>query len=286
MTSFDEAISVTPTAEPQTFTAHLRDEWRSLAGLHGGYLCAVAIQAMRAGFGGSPPPLRSLLATFLRSTQPGPAELHVEVLRRGRRLAVHRARIVQEGKDRAIVQGTFATSTTSIGVDRPSLHPPDPSYRRAFDAGGLVQHFDRFHCDLDRRWWPGGDGELARLSGWIRLKEDRPLDDTLVALVADVLPPSTFAASATPQGGMTLDLTVTLLADPVVAAAAAGGTQEITMTVETEHAEDGFGWERGVLWVGQRAVAATTQTRYLGRATTALSTADTQMVADGRRNQG
>jgi acyl-CoA thioesterase len=280
-TAFDQAIAAAPTGDPAVFTAHLQDEWSSLAGMHGGYACAVAVRAMEAGFdeGTTPPRLRALSATFLRGTQPGPAEVHVEVLRRGRRLSVQRARIVQDGKDRVLVQGTFAAPMSGLDVDHPSLAKPDPANRRRFETGGLVKHFENFDVDLDRRWWPGGDGELARLSGWIRLKEQRPLDDALVALVADVLPPTTFAASATPQGGMTLDLAVTLLADPGEAAVVAG-TTEITMTVETEHAEEGMGWERGVLWVGDRVVAAVTQTRYLGRAPTALSTLPAEVLSE------
>jgi acyl-CoA thioesterase len=278
-TEFDRAVAVLPTDDPLVFTAHLHDEWSSLAGMHGGYACAIGLRAMQEAFEHEPPRLRSLAATFLRGTQPGPAEVVVEVVRRGRRLAVHRARIVQGGKDRVLVQGTFAAAVQGVAIDRPSLDRPDPAERRTFETGGLVKHFENFHVDLDRRWWPGGDGDRARLSAWIRLREQRPLDDLLVALVADVLPPTTFAASATPQGGMTLDLAVTLLADPAEASAAADGTQEITMTCETEHAEDGFGWERGVLWVGDQVVAATTQTRYLGRATTALSSADPDELA-------
>jgi acyl-CoA thioesterase len=279
-TAFDQAIAVRPTAEPATFAAELLDEWSSLAGMHGGYAVAVAVRAVEATLDDAPRRLRALSATFLRATQPGPAEVRVEVLRTGRRLAVHRAVLAQDGKDRVTVQATFAGSMKGPSIDHPSLPKPDPAERQPFETGGLVRHFDNFRCDLDRRWWPGGDGQLARLSGWIRLQEERPLDDALVALVADVLPPSTFAASATPQGGMTLDLAVTLLADPAEADRAAGSTHEITMTVETEHADHGLAWERGVLWVGEAVVATVTQTRYVGRAPTVLSKVPDTLLAD------
>ena len=269
--SFDAATSVLATHRAGTYDAHLRDEWSSLAGMHGGYACAVAVRAMEVELDDAPRHLRALTATFLRATKPGPATVEVEILRAGRRLAVTRAELWQGGKRCVTVQGTFAGSMDGVAIDRPSLPRPDPANRLPFETQGLVKHFDNLHCDLDRRWWPGGDGDLARLSGWIRLKEDRPLDAALVVLVADVLPPTTFAASATPQGGMTLDLAVTLLADPAEADARAGGTGEITMTVETEHAADGLAWERGVLWAGDTVLATVAQTRYVGRAPTVLS---------------
>jgi hypothetical protein len=270
MTTFDEAVAVHSTADPTTYEANLRDEWSSLAGMHGGYACSVAVRAMEAQLDDAPRTLRSLTATFLRATHPGPATVEVETLRTGRRLAVQRAELWQDGTRRVTVQGTFAGSMDGMAIDRPSLPRPDPANRLPFETGGLVKHFDNLHCDLDRRWWPGGDGDLARLSGWIRLKEARALDAALVVLVADVLPPTTFAASATPQGGMTLDLAVTLLADPAEADAEAGGTGEITMTVETEHAAEGLAWERGVLWAGSTVLATVAQTRYVGRAPTVL----------------
>lgn len=269
--TFDEAIAVRPTSEANTFDAELWHGWSSLAGMHGGYACAVAVRAMQASLDEAPRRLRTLTASFLRGTQPGPATVIVETLRTGRRLAVRRAELWQDDTLRVTVQGTFAGPMQGVAIDRASLPRPEPANRLPFETDGLVEHFERFHCDLDRRWWPGGDGELARLSGWIRLKEERALDDALVVLVADVLPPTTFAASAVPQGGMTLDLAVTLLADPGEADAAAGGTGEVTMTVETEHAAEGLAWERGVLWAGEAVLATVSQTRYVGRAPTVLS---------------
>jgi hypothetical protein len=259
MHPFDRAIAVR-TAGDGAYDADLDPAWSSLSGIHGGYLGAVAARAMTEALPADGVALRTLTATFLRRTDAAPATLHVGVLRAGRALTTLRADVEQGGAITATFHGTFAADLEGPVFARPSLVPPDPLHRRRFDAPAGVRHFDNLDIELDGRWYPFDGGPVARLAGWLAPRVPRPLDAAWLVMAADVLPPTTFVTARAPEGGMTLDYAITLLADP-----ARFDAQVLTVAFESELAGGGMAVERGVLWAGSEVVATATQTRFTAR---------------------
>ncbi len=71
-----------------------------------------------------------------------------------------------------------------------------------------VGHFDQADGLLDPRSVPFSNGTRARLSGYIRPLEPRPIDSAWLAMASDWFPPPAFVRLAPPTGGVTLDGTV------------------------------------------------------------------------------
>jgi hypothetical protein len=115
---------------PGRFLADLPDGWFQGRGLFGGLVTAVLVRAAETTAPARP--LRSLTAELCGPTQPGLAEVVVEVLRPGSRVTTVAVRLVQAGE----VQ---AHAVAVLGEDRPgpspaSLHlaPPTPGdWRKA-----------------------------------------------------------------------------------------------------------------------------------------------------------
>src|SRR6266550_2782675 len=103
MTSeFDTATSVEP-AGTGRFGATITDRWNIGIAPNGGYLVSVVLSAVRASVV-RPDPV-AVSAHFPSRTEPGPAEIEVEVLREGGHSTAI-ARLLQEGDTRVHVGAT------------------------------------------------------------------------------------------------------------------------------------------------------------------------------------
>ncbi len=132
----------------------------------------------------------------------GPAEVHTEVLRRGRRMSQARARLVQDGTAR--VDATFTLGRLAADA-RPwwtDAIPPDttqedacPRAPAAGPTGMVLPIMERVEMRLDpavtgfRQGRPSGRGEVR---GWFRFADGRPADPLALLLAVDALPPATF----------------------------------------------------------------------------------------------
>ncbi len=103
--SFDTDTQVQALGD-HTFAATISHRWRALGGtVNGGYLLAVCLQALRQTIPFPDPVVVS--GFFLRPAAPGPAEIHTELARRGRRTATGEARLVQDGAGTVRAVATF-----------------------------------------------------------------------------------------------------------------------------------------------------------------------------------
>src|SRR5688572_18182357 len=79
-TEFDRTTAVAPVpGRPGEFAVELDAGWSSLVGVHGGYMCAVAVRGAEALAEGRS--VRTLTTSFLRTGEVGPATLSVRVVR-------------------------------------------------------------------------------------------------------------------------------------------------------------------------------------------------------------
>ncbi len=174
---------------------------------NGGYLLATLARAAAATVtsieGPDHPHPVTATAHYVASPPLGPAEAHVEVLRRGRRMSQARARLV--GDDGSpCVEATFTVGRhaaeaepwwTDVAV--PDLPPRDdcvrlPGVGPSGIALPIMHHVD---VRLDpavmgfASGQPSGAGELR---GWLTFADSRPSDPLALLFAVDAFPPATF----------------------------------------------------------------------------------------------
>jgi acyl-Coa thioesterase superfamily protein/acyl-CoA thioesterase superfamily protein len=162
-------------------------------------------------------------AHYLSAPATGPAEVHAEVLRRGRRMTQVRARLVQDGTAR--VEATFTLGRLAPDAEpwwsdapAPEMTPEDacPRAPTINPSGMVLPIMERVELRLDAavsgftRGQPSGRGEVR---GWVRFADGRPPDPLALLFAADALPPATLDLGVI--GWVpTLELTVYVRAAP------------------------------------------------------------------------
>src|SRR5690349_22707245 len=143
LTDFDRTTALRPDADrPHRFLAALDESWASLRGVHGGYVTALAVRAAEATV--SDRAVRTVAATFLRPTHPGPAVLDVATLRYGRSLSTVQVTARQDDRDVASTRVTM-TDPSIAGHEWMSVPPDRPIARDrcgAFTPPPSIRHFE------------------------------------------------------------------------------------------------------------------------------------------------
>ena len=243
--TFEQATAVTTLGDGR-FRAEIDAGWSTPIAANGGYLAAILVRALEAhgatttdGAGGavSPRQLRSLTCHYLRPVSGGPLDVHVAVLRAGRRVSTVEVTASQEGKGaiRALAAlavldlpaaGQWEPEPPAVGPppprDAPLIDPED--YRRGGADGWLgptptmPPMFRRVRVapriggvPFSNRPLP--TGEAPETGGWIALPEARPIDAAFIALCTDVWWPPAFQPLGRPAIAPTIDLTIHVRAD-------------------------------------------------------------------------
>ena len=205
-TDFDRTTAVVPReGRPGEFTVELDAGWSSLVGVHGGYLCAIAVRGGESLI--EDRSVRTVTTSFVRTAQIGSATLSVRAVREGRTLTTLVADLVQN--DRLLTTSRLTLMTERSGVEwrapvPPDLPPPEECVRM---EGGRVVHFDRVDGRIDPRSLPFSGGVQAMVRGYLRPLEPRPVDGAWLAMAADWFPPPAFVRLEPPTGGVSIDLT-------------------------------------------------------------------------------
>lgn len=206
VSDFDRTTALTPLDESAGgFLVELDTGWSSLVGIHGGYLCAIAARAAESVVPDRP--VRTLSTSFLRTAQPGPARVSVEMVRVGRSVATVVVDLVQD--DRRLLTSRITSMVPGSGPEwedsRPAATLPPPEDCVAFVPEGPVRHFARIDARFDPAN-PPRSGDRAWISGYLRPLEGRAADPTWLAMASDWFPPPAFALVDPPTGGISVDL--------------------------------------------------------------------------------
>ncbi|HAS13285.1 MAG TPA: hypothetical protein DCS55_22665 [Acidimicrobiaceae bacterium] len=210
-TWFDRTTSV-HRRSPGTYAVELDTSWSSLTGIHGGSMVAMAVRAAQDHEPGRP--VRTVATSFLRPGQPGPAELRIEPVRRGRSLTT--LSVVLEQGDRPVLTSRMTLVEARPGeswekLEASGVAPVEASIPLDPPAeAGLVPHFDHATALLDPAHVPFSRSADARVGGHVRPLEPRPIDAAWLAMILDWFPPSPFTRLDPPTGGVSIDLTVHL----------------------------------------------------------------------------
>jgi hypothetical protein len=212
-TSFADATAVV-SRSGSTASVRIADDWGYRGHPHGGYLLATLLRATAAVTGRGD--IVTASCQFVRSPQPGPADVLVETVRAGRRVAQLRSVMVQSG---ATVLEAIVTCLPRPQGPRAGAPVPLPDIAGCLlleprsAAAGIAQ---RVHVHYDPATAPRyplrSDGP-ARVSGWVTLADGAAPDRYAAVLAADALPPTVRNRGV---GGWTPTLhnVVTFRADP------------------------------------------------------------------------
>lgn len=226
--------------------ARLADAWNIGAVPNGGYqlaiLCRAALDALGA------PDVVNVSGYFLAASAPGPAELRVEVVKRGRSTSLAQVSLVQGERERvrALVLGGDLASLDGPELHRtaaPALPPPEACVRLSRRSALVPVVMNEVELCLDPEtsaFTRGESGKAPEYRAWLRFADGRPTDVLSLPFFADVLPPTTFNAIGVAGWVPTLELTVQVRRRP------APGWLRLRM--ETRHISAGHFEEDGELW--------------------------------------
>ncbi|MGD2060248.1 MAG: thioesterase family protein [Acidimicrobiia bacterium] len=213
--SFEAATR--PGGGPGRWNAHLDEGWDIFGVTNGGYLMAITTRAMEHESGGRT--LISATGSFVNPATPGPVAIEVQVLKQGRSLSTLRAIMSREGKDLAYVTAVYEAldrpkhEREMILTGSPDLPPPDECVPVAPARDAPIP--PPFTGKVEMRIRPedtgaigtGGTGRPTS-TGWLRLKDDEPIDAHAVVLATDAFPPAIFFSDLGVGWTPTVDLTV------------------------------------------------------------------------------
>ena len=222
--AFDEALAVDVAGDGH-LTARIAEGWDVRGNPHGGYLLAVVGAAMGRAVA-QPDPL-TISATYLAPPRTGPADLHVSVLRAGRRQSTAAVELSQDGLARVHAVATFGRLPDEDpvawtgDVARPAIPAPEECLapERLEEIEGEAINLHRrllLRCHPDTGWLQGAPSGVAELEGWLRFSDGRPPDPYALLMFSDGMPPSLFDVAGRADVGHvpTVQLTTHLFALP------------------------------------------------------------------------
>jgi acyl-CoA thioesterase len=253
--SFDDDIALRP-AGGGRWTGTLAEGWDTPRGPLGGYVMAFLLRAFELAVGEPERTARSATAHFLRAPHAGPIELSATVEREGRSLSTLSGRLEQDGKLIALGLGAYSRPWESPLLDdapMPEVHGADP------ERPPISQEFPRRdpppfteRLTMQHRFGspPFSGADHAEIGGWLGLRERRPLDAALIAVLADAWFPAPWPRLAELAPAPTIDLTLHFRAPlPLPDALLLGRFRNRLV-------RDGFFEEDGELWTPDGTLVA------------------------------
>jgi Acyl-CoA thioesterase C-terminal domain/Acyl-CoA thioesterase N-terminal domain len=222
--AFDSVTAVSPSegrSSSGRYDMAIDPGWTIGGRPNGGYLLATMARAARSALASAegpdhPHPVTAT-AHFLTSPSPGPAEVHTEVLRRGRWMSQVRARLEHRGSPS--VEAVFALGRHDpdaepwwTDLEAPPLPPMDECVRaQGVGPGGVeLAIMNQVHVRLDPAtagFTAGQPSGTAEVRGWLAFADGREPDPLALLYAADSFPPATLEL-ATLGWVPTLELTV------------------------------------------------------------------------------
>ncbi|MBP6632583.1 MAG: thioesterase family protein [Kofleriaceae bacterium] len=206
---------------PGHLTWDVADGWQQGRGAFGGLVLGTLARAMlgeAAADGGADLALRTLTGELPAPTEPGPAELVVEVLRRGSSTRLLACRLLQGGQVRAHAVGLLARARPGAPRWQTLAPPVAPAWRDVVAVGpAMATMMPAFARHFEFRVTgpvPFTRGAEARCEGWVRARSPGTTRDAgFVIAHADAYWPAAFAVLAAPRPMATVTFTIELLDD-------------------------------------------------------------------------
>jgi acyl-CoA thioesterase len=206
---FERDTAVRP-EQDGSFSCELRPDWWVVAGPNGGYVAAILVRAMSATAAAEERPLRSLTVHYQRAPREGRATIHVTVERQGRSVSFLRATLSQDDRTSVAAVAVFARDRAGLELDHaraPAVAGPEEieSLIERPGAPPFAGEFE-FRPAIGTIAFSGADEALT--GGWLRLRDERPLDAPALVALCDSWFPAVFAVAEAPLAVPTIELTV------------------------------------------------------------------------------
>jgi hypothetical protein len=182
-----------------TYHVDLDPSWSVGDKPHGGYLLRTMLGCTLDD--AHPHPM-AVSAHYVSSPDAGAAQVQVERVRTGRRVAASRLRLVQEGAPRVEVLLTAGTLSSAedfwSGPGGPPPLPPLEECRRMSTTGpsgrraGYFDHVDLRVDAATAGWMQGRPHSRAEVRGWMRRDDGGDASPVDLVVFADSMPPVTF----------------------------------------------------------------------------------------------
>ncbi|MGD9972922.1 MAG: thioesterase family protein [Desulfatirhabdiaceae bacterium] len=208
---FDADTSLAQTA-PFHFTGRITPNWSINETPNGGYLMALLTRSMQEVSEKQTTPI--LTANFLSRCFPGEINLHVEQIGHSNQFSRFQSRLFQNGQENVRMTGTFADKPMDGSITRYETWAP--TVARLEDCVQIptipgYTLYDQLDVRLDpghAGWMQGSLIDISELKGWITFRDDRPLDISAIALIADSFPPPVFASQGAVAWVPTIELSI------------------------------------------------------------------------------
>jgi acyl-CoA thioesterase len=152
--------------------------------------------------------VRTMSTGFVRAGRVGAATVEVREIRRGRTMSTVTADLLQDGE--LVTTSRLTMAVDQQGIEWASAAPhtlPPPEACVPIDPPDHVPHFDQASALLDPASLPFTGGARARLGGYLRPRQPRPVDAAWLTMAVDWFPPPAFVRVDPPTGGVSIDLT-------------------------------------------------------------------------------
>jgi acyl-CoA thioesterase len=206
---------ITPRPDGAGFSLDVPDGWQQGRGAFGGLVLGALTRAMEAVVAEPRARLRSLAGELPAPTEPGPATISVEILRRGSAVTTATARLAQGGELRAHAVGVFGKARGDSPVRWQTEAPPQPppwAEVAVLPAPGMAPPFARFFEYRPIGPPPFSRASEARCAGWVRALEPGPQRDAAyVVVMVDAYWPAALAVLAAPRPMATVAYTLELI---------------------------------------------------------------------------
>jgi acyl-CoA thioesterase len=212
VSEYDDAIRLEQGDGPTRRTGTFNDDWMIGNAVNGGFVMATGLQALGEHLAADPaeetkhsdPVVMS--AYFMTASAPGPFTLTTEVMRCGRMLSSGQISLSQPGADgvpvermRAIASfGNLEQVDTVKQSTPPDMPPPEQcvsSEQAPPEFLANMRFLERLDLRLDPAtagWALGKPSMKGVIRGWLRLKDARQPDTTMLMMALDALPPVAF----------------------------------------------------------------------------------------------
>lgn len=251
-TDLEQASAVTALGEGR-FHAVVPDGWQQGRGAFGGLVLALLLRAIERSEPDPGRSTRTLTGDLCGPVQPGPAQIVVEVLRRGNKLSNLDARLIQAGEVQA--RASAVLSLPRADALAPAQLPPEaPAWDTLVDLGMRPPMAPVFTAHFEYRLADAGP-EGTR--GWLRPRAPLTrLDGPALLALLDAWWPAIFAIEGRPRPVATVSFTAELLR-PL---ASLRPDLPLLHLGRVAAVSDGFFVELRELWQGEQLVAMNQQT--------------------------
>ena len=200
------------------FSGEVTENWSINGTPNGGYLVAIATAGLLKSSAMQHTPV--LTANFIARCAPGKADLSTWEIDHSRHFARMEARLIQQGKEKMRMLGTFADEAGECLLKRYEASPPDMAPPEECVQVPLIPKYTMYD-NVDVRLDPSCAGwmenrlrPVSENKGWFSFKTARDYDLCAIAMAADAFPPAVLASHGMMAWVPTIELSINIRSIP------------------------------------------------------------------------